>query len=153
MATASQSARHKAYVKRAKAEGREPLTFSQWNWRDRNLAKARKGKAQGTTAVAAVKATTRKATKAQRINDAIERVNGRVVHRVDLSEVKNGLCITLDQADVKVALKALQGYKVRHAQGEGYVSKRGPRERLYTASSNVPNMRKALVSAGLQPTF
>lgn len=152
MATESQSARHKAYVRRAKAEGREPLTFSQWNWRDKNLAKARKAAGKGTTAVAAVKATQRKA-KAERINDALERVNGRVTHRVDLSEVKNGLCITLDQSDVKVALKALQGYKVRHAQGEGYVSKRGPRERLYTASSNVPNMRKALAAAGLQPTF
>lgn len=147
----SQSALYKAYVKRCKREGREPLEFGQWNWRAKNLAKARKAK--GATVASAPAKPVSKSKTTERVDDGFVRTNGRVNRRVDLA-MSNGIaCMTVDKTDLNVALKALRGYKATHAQGEGYVSKRGAREKLYMGADNLTNARKALVSAGLQPAF
>jgi len=152
MATASQSALYKAYTKRCKKEGREPLTFSQWNWRAKNLAKARVARGKGAVKVSKPKVTTAKA-KVQ-ADDSLRRTQGRVDNRVDLMGDRNGLaCMVIDRADLATTLKALRGYKPQHAKSEAYVSKRGLRDKVYVESDNLANARKALVGAGLQPVF
>lgn len=153
MATQSQSARYKAYTKRQKAKGAPVLEFGQWNWRDKNLAKARAARETVAVAAPTPKPAKAKSKTTERVDDGFVRTNGRVNRRVDLA-MSNGIaCMTVDKSDLKDALKALQGYSPNHAQGEGYVSKRGAREKVYVSAKNLTNARKALVGAGLQPAF
>lgn len=153
MATESQSALYKAYKARKKAEGKPYLDFSKWNWRARNLAKARA--ARGIEAIEAKPTPKRvKSTTQTKHDDGLVRTQGRVNARVDLMGEKNGLaCMVIDRADTATALKALRGYKPVHAKSEAYTSKRGLRDKVYITSDNIANARKALVGAGLQPVF
>lgn len=151
MPTETQSQRYKAYKARQKAKGAAVMEFSAWNWRDKNLAKGRKLR---NATVASVKPAKPASKTTERVgDDGIVRINGRVAHRVDLTMANGIACMTVDRVDLATTLKALSGYKANHAESEGYVSKRGEREKVYLSAKNLTNARKALVGAGLQPAF
>lgn len=143
MPTKSQSKRYKEYQGR---KGADALSFAEWNALDKRLAAARA--ARGTKSVTTVK------TNATVEQDSVKRDpdSHRVMRRVDLREERNGVALLVDAPDLKATIKALTGYGAKHAQGAGYVSKRGPREKVYF-NGNIENAKKALVSAGLQPMF